>query len=178
MSKIPMRTSQLVDDRPSRVDRASHGVARPTKTHLPRKQWHKAVKDLFNSFAESGQVDFWQESDWAIAYLVCDDLSDYKKQHEEHIRSRKLQEAWIRDASWLKPEERREQGLPMVEPLVTRDVGAMKLQLAHDILARLLVSEADRRRVHIELDSEVDNGEEFDAKIRVLDDYRKRLATG
>ena len=163
MSKIPMRTSQLVDDRPSRVDRASHGVARPTKTHLPRKQWHKAVKDLFNSFAESGQVD---------------DLSDYKKQHEEHIRSRKLQEAWIRDASWLKPEERREQGLPMVEPPVTRDVGAMKLQLAHDILARLLVSEADRRRVHIELDSEVDNGEEFDAKIRVLDDYRKRLATG
>ena len=94
------------------------------------------------------------------------------------MRSRKLQEAWIRDASWLNPEERREQGLPMVEPPVTRDVGAMKLQLAHDILARLLVSEADRRRVHIELDSEVDNGEEFDAKIRVLDDYRKRLATG
>lgn len=84
----------------------------------------------------------------------------------------------MRDASWLKPEERREQGLPMAEPPVTRDVGAMKQQLAHDILARLLVSEADRRRVHIELDSEVDNGEEFDAKIRVLDAYRQGLAAG
>ena len=173
--KIPMRSTELVDQRADRVDRVAHGVARPTRVHQPKSTWDQAVKDLFVSFAESGQVDFWQESDWAFAYLVCEDLSEYRKQQREHIRSRKLLEAWVRDASWMKPDEREAAGLARAKPLVTPPVSAVKLQTAYENLARLMVTEADRRRVHVELDEPV--VEEQSASVAQMEDYRKRLAS-
>ena len=170
-----MRSSQLVDQRADRVDRVAHGVARPTSVHQPKSDWDKAVKDLFVSFAESGQVDFWQESDWAFAYLVCEDLSEYRKQQREHIRSRKLLEAWVRDASWMEPEARKAAGFAVAKPLVTPAVSAVKLQTAYENLSRLMVTEADRRRVHVELDEPV--VEETSASVAQMEDYRKRLAS-
>lgn len=55
MSKIPMRTSQLVDDRPSRVDRASHGVARPTKPHAPANNGTKPLKTCSTRSLKAGK---------------------------------------------------------------------------------------------------------------------------
>lgn len=174
--KIPMRSSELVDQRADRVDRVAHGVARPTNVHQPKSDWDRAVKDLFVSFANSGQVDFWQESDWAFAYLVCDDLSEYRKQQREHVRSRKVCEDWRRRAKPLKPDEREAAGFARLEPPVTPAVSAVKLQIAYENLARLMVTEADRRRVHIELD-EPASDEGVSAVVTQMDEYRKRLAS-
>lgn len=175
MPKIPMRSSQLVDQRADRVDRVAHGVARPTSVHQPKSDWDKAVKDLFVSFANSGQVDFWQESDWAFAYMNCDDMSEYRKQQREHVRSRKVNEDWKRRAKHLTPDEREAAGFSRLEPPVTPPVSAVKLQIAYENFARLMVTEADRRRVHVELDEPV--VEEQSAVVAQMDDYRKRLAS-
>lgn len=174
--KIPMRSSQLVDQRADRVDRVAHGVARPTRVHQPKSTWDQAVKDLFVSFAESGQVDFWQESDWAFAYMNCDDMSEYRKQQREHVRSRKVNEDWKRRAKHLTPDEREAAGFSRLEPPVTPQVSAVKLQIAYENFARLMVTEADRRRVHIELD-EPASDEGASAVVAQMDDYRKRLAS-
>jgi hypothetical protein len=48
---------------------------------IPRAdaEWHPIAKKLYNSLKTSGQSDFYQNSDWALAYALCDDLSHYKK---------------------------------------------------------------------------------------------------
>jgi len=43
------------------------------------KDWHPIAKRFYNSLKTSGQSDFYQNSDWAFAYSVADDLSYYKK---------------------------------------------------------------------------------------------------
>lgn len=40
--------------------------------------WHPIARKLWDSLKTSGQADFYQNSDWAFAYSICDDLSYYK----------------------------------------------------------------------------------------------------
>lgn len=39
---------------------------------------HPIAQDLWESLEKSGQARFYEPSDWAIAYSLCDDLSYYK----------------------------------------------------------------------------------------------------
>jgi hypothetical protein len=41
-------------------------------------EWHKIAKDLYNSTKRSGQADFYQQSDVAMLWSLCEDLSVYK----------------------------------------------------------------------------------------------------
>ncbi|MER6231750.1 hypothetical protein ABT169_21745 [Streptomyces sp. NPDC001616] len=41
--------------------------------------WHPIARRLWDSLKTSGQADFYQNSDWAFAYSLCEDLSYYKK---------------------------------------------------------------------------------------------------
>ena len=41
-------------------------------------EWHPIAQDLWESLEKSGQARFYEPSDWAIAYSLCDDLSYYK----------------------------------------------------------------------------------------------------
>lgn len=54
------------------------GELRPVRQWDADPEWHPIAINLFDSLAASGQSDFYQESDWAYAYAVCDDLSQYK----------------------------------------------------------------------------------------------------
>ena len=55
------------------------GVARPTSIPEPDPGWHPIALQLWHALAASGQADFYQQSDWALAFSLCDDLSHYKK---------------------------------------------------------------------------------------------------
>ncbi|WP_371671237.1 hypothetical protein OG985_28620 [Streptomyces sp. NBC_00289] len=57
----------------------TRGVARPAKIPNADRNWHPIAKRLWDSLKESGQADFYQQSDWALAYSLCEDLSYYKK---------------------------------------------------------------------------------------------------
>ncbi|SFS73058.1 hypothetical protein [Streptomyces sp. ok210] len=57
----------------------TRGVARPAKVPNDERTWNPIAKRLWDSLKESGQADFYQTSDWALAYSLCEDLSFYKK---------------------------------------------------------------------------------------------------
>jgi hypothetical protein len=42
--------------------------------------WHPIASRLWESLALSGQSKFYEPSDWALAFSVMDDLSEYKQQ--------------------------------------------------------------------------------------------------
>ncbi|MFD8257746.1 hypothetical protein ACFV19_02115 [Streptomyces griseoluteus] len=52
---------------------------RSSKAASPNPRWHPIAKRLWDSLKQSGQADFYQQSDWALAYSLCEDLSYYKK---------------------------------------------------------------------------------------------------
>lgn len=51
---------------------------RPTWPHAD-PEWHKIARELYAACRKSGQADFYQQSDIALLYSLCEDLSVYKK---------------------------------------------------------------------------------------------------
>ncbi|MFI5763885.1 hypothetical protein ACIA8F_23470 [Streptomyces sp. NPDC051563] len=79
---VPNRESDLARPRErkgSDVQPVTRGVARPTKVPNADRSWHPIAKRLWDSLKTSGQADFYQDSDWALAFSLCEDLSYYKK---------------------------------------------------------------------------------------------------
>jgi hypothetical protein len=54
---------------------ARHGELRPVKIPPVDQQWHKRAKELYKSLKTSGQADYFQDSDWAYARILCDYLT-------------------------------------------------------------------------------------------------------
>lgn len=106
------------------------GELRAVKIPRPDPEWHPIAKMLWEGLRTSGQADFYQQSDWAFAYSLCEDLSMYKKPlvtrdgEEYHKRSGQM------------------------------------LQTIYSAMERLLVTEGDRRRVRIELHEPETNDED------------------
>ena len=79
---IPKHSSELSRDRDA--DRAhrvplTKGERKPVSFRPEADpNWHQIAIWLYDSLANSGQSDFYQESDWVFAYSVCDDLSKMK----------------------------------------------------------------------------------------------------
>lgn len=66
-------------ERTRRADPASgvarHGEMRPVKIPPVDQGWHKRAKELYKSLKTSGQADYFQDSDWAYARILCDYLT-------------------------------------------------------------------------------------------------------
>lgn len=69
---------------------ARHGQLRPTSNHNADKTWHKRAVALFDSFKNSGQADFFQDSDWITLKIVCDLLTTYY----ERPKAMDMQNIW------------------------------------------------------------------------------------
>lgn len=54
------------------------GTRRGVQWPEPSEDWHEIALMLWNGAKNSGQADFYQESDVAILYSLCDDLTYYK----------------------------------------------------------------------------------------------------
>lgn len=54
------------------------GSSRPATIPQANEGWHPIALMLWNSTLESGQTDFYESSDYAFLYSVCEDLSYYK----------------------------------------------------------------------------------------------------
>lgn len=147
------------------------GTMRPVTIPRPDPKWHPIAKRLYKSMSTSGQADFMQNSDWALAYSLCDDLSRYKREEDSRARAQDLADKW-----WsLTREERIDAGLsPDTAPHVPKGGSAMKLQSIYSALDRLMVTEADRRRLRIELQEPTDDV--VPAEQAVMDEYRRALA--
>lgn len=129
---VPNRSEDLARPRSRKggnQQEVTKGIARPVEIPEPDPEWHPIAAMLWDALTRSGQADFYQQSDWAFAYSLCEDLSLYKSPLvskdgvEYHKRSGQM------------------------------------LQTIYSAMERLLVTEGDRRRVRIELDAPpVDEG--------------------
>jgi hypothetical protein len=79
---IPNREADLARPRErqgSNIQPVTKGELKPVTVPDPDPSWHPIATRLYESLRSSGQADFYQNSDWAFAMSVCDDLSHYKK---------------------------------------------------------------------------------------------------
>jgi hypothetical protein len=143
---VPNHSDDLARDRSRKggeVQAITKGIARDTVVPEPDEDWHPIARMLWDSLAESGQSDFYQQSDWAFAFSLCDDLSFYKR------------------------------------PFTTKDGdeyhkrSGQMLQTIYSAMERLLVTEGDRRRVRIELDSQPAEGDS--AEVIAISDAQAML---
>jgi hypothetical protein len=121
---IPNREQDLARPRSRKgkeIVPVTKGELRPVVVPRADPNWHPIAKMLYKSLSTSGQADFYQNSDWALAYSICEDLSEYKKPNVDR------------------------NGVEY-----TKRSGQM-LQTIYSAMERLLVAEGDRRRVRIEL---------------------------
>lgn len=138
---VPYRTEELSRERDAkRGDRPTltKGTMRPVQIPAPDDEWHPTAKRLYQSLRESGQSDFFQNSDWAFAWSLCEDVSVMKNQQ---IYSGKLH--------------------------------AESLKGIYNALSNLMFTEADRRRMRIELMEE--KTEEKTVGDEVVAGYRANL---
>lgn len=97
------------------------GVARPVVWPEPKADWHEIARMVWDAARNSGQADYYQQSDVAVLYSLMDDLSFYKQPFvtkdgdEYHKRSGQM------------------------------------LQTIMSALKDLLLTEGDRRRLSLEL---------------------------
>jgi hypothetical protein len=134
---VPNRESDLARPRERKgSDQVSvtKGTLRETKVPHADSDWHPIARKLWDGMKSSGQADFFQNSDWAYAYSLMDDLSEYKKSGRR---------------------------------------SSQMAQVIYTSLGNLLVTEADRRRIRIEL-HEPDTGED-EASVTAINGARAAL---
>lgn len=79
---VPNRSDDLSRDRDAnRGERAdiTKGKSRPATIPQPDPEWHLIARLLWDAAIESGQTDFYESSDYAVLYSICDDISYYKQ---------------------------------------------------------------------------------------------------
>jgi hypothetical protein len=135
---VPNRSDDLA--RPRERGNASdpgitQGTLRPvTMDQLePGEDWHPIAVRVWESCHTSGQADFYQDSDWAILWSLCEDLSHYKQGSKGVDRE--------------------------TGELYNKPRSGQMLQAIMSQLNSLLLTEGERRRVRIEL-TQPDEGNE------------------
>lgn len=125
---LPMRSEELTRDR-SRMGRdRGPDIAQGQMFDCnpddwqPGEDWHPIAVRVFNSLKTSGIAEFYQDSDWAIAWTICEDLSRYK----EPLINRETGEEYYKRSGQM-------------------------LQTIMSTLLSLGMTEGDRRRMRIEL---------------------------
>lgn len=79
---IPNREEDLARPRErkgSSQQSVTRGVSRPVAVPHADKDWHPIAKKMWDALKVSGGADFYEQSDWALAYSLMDDLSKMKK---------------------------------------------------------------------------------------------------
>lgn len=167
---LPKRSEDRVRRNKPDTSGITKGTLRPTKKPATPSGWHPIAKKLFKSLGESGQADYYQNSDWALAFSLCDDLSRYKHEEDARLRMQALADTW-----WgMSQQERAEAGFDTEKaPHVPKGGSAMKLTAIYSALDNLMVSEGARRRLRLELEEPVDSGTA--AEVVVMEDYKKAL---
>lgn len=58
----------------------TRGIRRPADGFPPDPNWHPAVLRLYESVKDSGSETFYQQSDWAMLWMLCNDMSKLQNQ--------------------------------------------------------------------------------------------------
>jgi hypothetical protein len=138
----------------SKPTKGKSGSKKPPKAPKADPAWHVVAKQWYESLAKSGQSEFYEESDWAMAYLVAESIS--RDLSEQFVGINERTGEPVREF------------IPMKGASLSAYLKAM---------SALMVSEADRRRAGIELEraGQKPGEEEEQPGVTALADYRKRV---
>lgn len=125
---VPKRTDQRRRTNEPMLPVAKASGARKVAVPRADAKWHPVAKRWYEALAKSGQVTFYEPSDWATAFLIAESMS----------RDLNPQFVGITEKGDLAYES---------IPLKGASLGAYL-----KAMASLLVTEGDRRRLQIELD--------------------------
>lgn len=132
---------------------APSGGARGAKMPPADDRWHHIARRWYDSLAESGQSEFYESSDWALAQIVAESIS----------RDLKPQVVGVSE----------ETGEPVMAVIPMKGAS---LSAYLKSMTALMVSEGDRRRAGIELQrNSPEVAEPEDPKVTSLNEYRQRL---
>ncbi|MFE4451431.1 hypothetical protein [Streptomyces sp. NPDC056796] len=124
---MPNRSEDLARPRErkgSDVQAVTKGLMREVKVPNGDRNWHPIAKRLWDSLKSSGQADFYQNSDWAFAYSLCEDLSYYKKSGKRS--GQMLQTIYSAFERLLVAEgDRRRVRIELTEPVPEQDTAAV-----------------------------------------------------
>lgn len=116
--------------------------------------WHPIAHELYLSFEQSGQSQFFQPSDWMQLYLLCESISrDLAPQYVAMVKT---------------PEG--ERPVKMTLPLKGASMSAYRNQMA-----ALMATEADRRRLSLELNKAIAEKPEQTPGEATVTDLRTRF---
>lgn len=148
---VPKRSDQR--RRRNKQPEPDRAPAREAVVPEPGEKWHPIAVSWFESLKVSGQSVFYEQSDWATAYLLAESIS----------RDLKPQVVGVND----------ETGEPV---LATIPMKGASLAAYLKAMSVLLVTEGDRRRAGVELERPTVDEPEQPATVSALDDYRRRLS--
>lgn len=146
------RRNKPPESGPQETTKAPAGAAEPPDRPPADESWHELAIEWYESLATSGQSRFYEPSDWALARIIAESISqEFKprpiivagvvKRIKQPPRATAL-------AQWLKA------------------------------MTALLATEGDRRRAAMELQRPKPEGEDGGAGVSSLDDARHRLGLG
>lgn len=124
--------------------------AAAVKAPAADRSWHPVAKWWYQSLAKSGQSQFYEPSDWALAQVVAESMS----------RDLKPRQVLSKDGSIYE---------------VVQPINGTSMASYLKAMSSLLVTEADRRRALIELERPTGSEEGDDADVSELSEYRNRL---
>lgn len=108
------------------VQPVTHGDLKPVTWDKPADpQWHEIARDIYESARTSGQADYYQDSDWAVLYWLCSEISYH-----------------ITPQTWIDKDTGEER---------TKARSGQYLASIMSSLNSLILTEGERRKVRIEL---------------------------
>lgn len=138
------------DSAPESVD-----VAGPVEQPEPMEDWHPVAKGWYLSLADSGQAQFYEPSDWALAQVLAESMS---REFKPQVVGVTVRDDGSRDPIWA--------DVPIKGASLSAYLKGM---------TNLMVSEGDRRRAQLEIERGVVEAE-LPADVTAISDYRKSLA--
>lgn len=121
----------------------------------PDEDWHPAALQWYNSLARSGQSIYYEPSDWATAYAVAESLS-------RDLKPRPLVVG---------------QGEEVTVEWVEQPLKGSSLTAYLKAFASLMVTESERRRLHMELERRKSDGQPAPV-VPITQKRRGRLLNG
>jgi len=123
---VPNREDDLSRPRSRRSpdNKVTRGVLKPVVKPAARPEWEPFVREFYDSIGESGEADFYQNSDWHYARIVCDQLHAH---YQSGMRSGQMfQSIMAAMTSLLVTEgERRRVKIELTEPKPTGPTAAV-----------------------------------------------------
>jgi len=126
--------------------------ATPVIVPEPDEDWHPVARRMFDSLEASAHAVFYTQSDWGVIYLICENLS----------RDLKPKFVGVNEATG---------------EVLTRSVPIAGSSLAAytKMLGNVLATEADRRRLKIEVEMNVGDDDVPEAPLSLTERREKML---